>query len=105
MYVELDTINLWIGFNLQPLRINSVASQSSSSGCVGGSPRLPKSLGVATMPRPRWCCQSRLTMTRATRPPAPDRVSVSHSASAVRRYEVLLPDGAGRCHFALASGD
>ena len=27
--------------------------------------RAPKSLGVATMPRPKWCCQSRLTITRA----------------------------------------
>ena len=34
-----------------PSRMNSVASQSSSSGCVGGSPCVPKSAGVATIPR------------------------------------------------------
>ena len=33
-------------------------------GMAGGSPRRPKSLGVATRPRPKWSCQSRLTITR-----------------------------------------
>ena len=45
--------------------MNSTASQSSSSGCVGGSPILPKFSSVATMPRPKCFCQRRLTMTRA----------------------------------------
>ena len=36
-------------------------------GMVGGSPRVPKSLGVLTRPAPKWCCQMRLTMTRAVR--------------------------------------
>ena len=30
--------------------MNRAANSSSSSGCVGGAPCLPKSLGVATMP-------------------------------------------------------
>ena len=59
------TISRWIGLSRQPWATSSVASQSSSSGCDGGSPRTPKSLGVATIPRPKWCCQSRLTITRA----------------------------------------
>src|SRR4051812_17033970 len=45
--------------------MNSHASQSRSSGCVGRWPRVPKSFGVGTSPRPKWCCQMRLTMTRA----------------------------------------
>ena len=43
---------------------NSAASQSSSSGCVGSAPLRPKSLGVSTMPRPKWYCQTRLTIDR-----------------------------------------
>jgi hypothetical protein len=45
--------------------VNQCASQSSSSGCVGGSPIRPKSLGVRTRPWPKCCCQTRLTITRA----------------------------------------
>src|SRR5262245_29740696 len=41
------------------------ASQSSSSGFVGRLPMRPKSLAVATRPSPKWCCQIRLTITRA----------------------------------------
>ena len=41
------------------------ASQSSSSGCVGGVPWVPKSFSVSTSPRPKYACQSRLTVTRA----------------------------------------
>ena len=52
--------------SLQPPRMNSSASQSSSSGCVGRSPSTPKSPGVSTSPRPKWCIQTRLTSTRAT---------------------------------------
>ena len=46
---------------------NSVANQSSNSGCVGRPPAAPKSLGVSTSPTPKWCCQTRLTITRATK--------------------------------------
>ena len=89
-------ISLWIGLSRQPPRISSPASQSSSSGCVGRSPCVPKSLGVATIPRPKWCCQSRLTITRASRWPAPWSTSVSQSARAVRRYDVRQPFGRRR---------
>ena len=41
-------------FMLQPSRTNSVASQSSNSGCVGGVPERPKFETLATMPRPKW---------------------------------------------------
>src|SRR5262249_50861893 len=34
-------------------------------GCVGFEPIAPKLLGVATMPRPKWNCQIRLTIDRA----------------------------------------
>jgi len=43
----------WIDFRRQLSRTNSVASQSSNSGCDGGNPVLPKFAGVATMPRVR----------------------------------------------------
>src|SRR2546427_541858 len=52
---------------LQPRAANSVASQSSSSGCVGASPCRPKSLGVATMPRPKCPCHA-ADQTVALRP-------------------------------------
>ena len=45
--------------------MNSVASQSSSSGCDGGAPCVPKSSLVSTMPRPKNCSHARLTATRA----------------------------------------
>ena len=35
------------------------------AGCVGGSARRPKSLGVDTNGRSKWCIQMRLTITRA----------------------------------------
>src|SRR5256885_16832070 len=41
-------------------RSKLVASQSSSSGCVGGTPCDPKSSGVRTIPSPKWYCQTRL---------------------------------------------
>ena len=44
------------------MRTSSVASQSSSSGCDGGSPWTPKFSAVFTSPRPKWCCQIRLTL-------------------------------------------
>ena len=53
------------GLSRQPPATNSAASQSSSSGCVGASPWVPKLLGERTMPRPKWCCQTRLAITRA----------------------------------------
>ena len=55
----------WSFFTDQPSRTNWTASQSSSSGCVGGSERVPKSLGVRTSPSPKWPAQTRLTRTRA----------------------------------------
>ena len=45
--------------------MKSRASQSSSSGCEGSWPWLPKSSGVATIPRPKIDCHQRLTVTRA----------------------------------------
>ncbi len=49
---------------LQPCATNSVASQSSSSGCVGMEPCAPKSSSVSTSPRPKYCIQMRFTVTR-----------------------------------------
>ena len=54
-------------FTSQPESRNSTASQSSSSGCDGGSPCDPKSSAVFTMPVPNTCCQNRFTVTRAIR--------------------------------------
>src|SRR5262249_17179490 len=49
----------------QPTRMYSVASQSSSSGCDGGSPCMPNSSLVSTMPVPKSSSHSRFTATRA----------------------------------------
>src|SRR5262249_10289572 len=49
----------------QSCSMNQVASQSRSSGCVGRFPILPKLFAVATIPFPKWYCQTRFTMTRA----------------------------------------
>ena len=42
-----------IGFMRQPFAVNSLANQSSNSGCVGSSPVFPKLEGVRTMPSPK----------------------------------------------------
>ena len=62
--------------------MNHTASQSSNSGCVGRDPILPKLFGVATSPRPKCCCQMRLTITRAVSGLLADAI---HCASASRR--------------------
>lgn len=64
-YVADVTINLCMNLTSQCLSINSTASQSSSAGCVGLSPRVPKSSEVVTNPREKNCCHIRLTATRA----------------------------------------
>ena len=87
------TISLTSGLTAPPSATNWQASQSSSSGCVGSAPETPKFSDVSTMPRPNRCCQTRLTMTRAARPPAGDFQSVSQRASA-RRRPLVAPAGA-----------
>ena len=52
-YARDVSISRCIAFRLQPRATNSSASQSSSSGCDGGSPSFPKLLGVRTMPSPK----------------------------------------------------
>ncbi len=59
------TMSLCIAFMLHPRATNSDASQSSSSGWLGGDPCVPKSLSVSTRPRPKYSCHMRLTATRA----------------------------------------
>ncbi len=54
-----------MALGLHPPDTNSVASQSSSSGCIGRSPCDPKSSLVSTMPWPKICSQYRFTVTRA----------------------------------------
>ena len=53
-------------FTFQPLSTNSVASQSSNSGCVGKVAWVPQSSSVRTIPWPKNIRQRRLTNTRAT---------------------------------------
>ena len=60
----------WSDLRLQPLRTNSAASQSSSSECDGVAPLRPRFSGVATIPVPKCCCQTRLACTRASSPAA-----------------------------------
>ena len=50
----------------QPVRMNSAASQSSSSGCEGDSPCEPKSSTVLTRPMPKNICRKRFTVTRGS---------------------------------------
>ena len=51
--VRLVSISRSIAFTDQPCATNSLASQSSNSGWLGGRPRTPKSFGVVTKPRPK----------------------------------------------------
>jgi hypothetical protein len=73
---------------LQPWSMKSRASQSSSSGCVGGSPWAPKSLGVRTIPWPKCQAQTRLTRTRAV---SGLSRAVNHFARAARRLAAGTP--------------
>src|ERR1043165_4028537 len=59
----------------QPDSMKSQASQSSSSGCDGGSHCEPRSSLVLTMPVPKYACQTRLTKARAA---VGDFLSTSH---------------------------
>src|SRR5436305_2097958 len=58
-------MRLTVAFTSQPSSRNCTASQSSSSGWLGGSPWAPKSSAVFTKPVPKNCCQNRFTATRA----------------------------------------
>ena len=76
-YAADVTMRRWMAFMLHGVRaaavlrastdgsMNSTASQSSSSGCVGRAPCEPKSSDVSTIPRPNNCSQKRFTATRA----------------------------------------
>jgi hypothetical protein len=55
------------GLSRHPAPTKRVVSQSSSSGCDGVSPSRPKSLELAASPRPKWYCQTRLTITAVER--------------------------------------
>ena len=64
-YVADVTMSRKSAFTSQPDSRNSTASQSSSFGCDGSSPVMPKSPAVGTRPVPKTSCQKRLTVTRA----------------------------------------
>jgi len=64
-YVPLVTISLTMCFMSQPLSMNSIASQSSNAGCVGGVPCEPKSSSGIASPRPWNIAHKRFTITRA----------------------------------------
>src|SRR6266850_1576339 len=67
--------------------MSSHASQSSNSGCEGGSLCIPKSSGVVTIPMPKYACHRRLTTARAV---VGERPSMSHFANASRDSPALL---------------
>ena len=71
-----------IAFNDQPLCMNLSARQSSSSGCVGFLPVLPKLLGLPAIGWPKCQSQTRFIITRAVSGLSFD---VIHCASARRR--------------------
>ena len=80
----------------QPEATKSAASHSSSSGWVGGVPRRPKSEGVGTIGLPKWCCQIRLTITRAVRcrgGPSVSQRARAEPAAARRRAGRCVPSG------------
>src|SRR5581483_12385256 len=84
-YVADVTIRRCMALMSHPVRMNSVASQSSSSGLLGGSPWDPKSSELLTKPVPKYICQYRLTVTRAVNGLAgltSQRASVSRFAGA-----------------------
>ena len=55
-----------------------------------------KLLGVRTRPSPKWCCQSRLTITRAVSGFSGD---TSHSAKPRRRQlDLASGGGSGKVH-------
>ena len=54
LYALEVTIRRWIAFMSQSRSMNSTASQSSSSGCVGGLPLRPKLNTVGTSGLPKW---------------------------------------------------
>ena len=58
---------LWSQRRDMSFATKSKAKSSKSWGCVGRSPRLPKSLGVRTSPSPKCHAHTRLTITRAKR--------------------------------------
>src|SRR6185312_8212525 len=64
-YARESMISFCIDLIDQPLCMKRVARKSSRAGLVGGWPRWPKSLGVETIPFPKWYSQIRLAMTRA----------------------------------------
>ncbi len=49
----------------QPSAMNRLSDNPAARDCVGGSPRVPKSSGVATMPCPKCHSHTRFTITRA----------------------------------------
>src|SRR5438034_7125929 len=74
----------WSAFILHPLRMNSVASQSSSSGWLGEVALNPKLSDVGARPTPKCHCQIRLTMRRAKTGLSGDAIQ---RAKAMRRLE------------------
>ena len=70
---------------LQPPRTSSPARYSSNSGMRGRGAGEPKFSGVATSPTPKWCCQIRLTCTRASKAAGREPGRVSQRAKASRR--------------------
>src|SRR5262245_16432105 len=66
--------------------MSSHASQSSNSGCEGGSLCIPKSSGVVTIPMPKYACHKRFTTARAV---VGERLSTSHFAKVRRELQAL----------------
>ena len=80
-------------FTDQLCLINQSARKSSSSGCVGVSPVLPRLFGFPASPLPKCQAQIRLTITLAVNGLS---VAVSQFAKA-RRREPWLPGNAVGC--------
>ena len=83
-------ISRCIAFTDQPDSTNRAASQSSSAGFDGAFSARAEVVGVRTRPSPKWCCQIRLTITRAV---SGLSGRASHSASSQPAAPVRDPQG------------
>ena len=75
-----------------PTGTHELRSQEVEKFGVDAAPDTPRLSTVATSPVPKWCCQMRLTMTRAKSGFSGD---VTQFANAVRRPEETRPGGCG----------
>ena len=89
--VSEQRISLWSDLIDQPESIKYFARKSSNSGFDGGSPNLPKLLGVGTIPFPKCHAQTRLEMTLEVKGLSGDVMASANSVrQMLRRQQIDL---------------